>query len=208
MSTSDIENAWIGKYCTTKRPQTLRPADPSQRLNAREGAAGEILYLERSWDHETDEGWEAWIPPLFGERTVAGADGQRRSPEYDEAFFFEEGDEQEQERRRNSVTLFAIHFRRDVGSSSSPLTLRTVCEVLLDYHDKHPAYILLDANCWAWSRAILLAVVSKADNVSSIVINKKSEPVTPEQFKMYLFTEYGAWGGMLLHVIGAYLLFY
>lgn len=161
-----------------------------------------ILHLERSWDHETDEGWEAWIPPLFGQRTIAGVDGQQRNPEYDEAFFFQEGDEQEQERRRDSVTIFAIQFHAGC-SSSSPLTLRTVCEVLLDYHDKHPAYILLGANCWAWSRAVLLAVVSKADNVSSIVINKKSEPVTPEQFKMYLFTEYGAWGGMLLHVIGA-----
>lgn len=45
MSTSEIENAWIGKYCMTKRPQTLRPADPSQRLNAREGAAGEIARM-------------------------------------------------------------------------------------------------------------------------------------------------------------------
>ena len=84
-----------------------------------------ILYLERSWDHESDEGWQAWVPPLIGERTVAGESGQQKSPEYDIAMFFKEGDEEEQERQEDAVTLFDIQFRRD-ATCSQPLTLRAV----------------------------------------------------------------------------------
>jgi hypothetical protein len=45
MSLSEIENAWIGKYWTIKRPQALNPAAPSQTEKARGGAGGEIVRI-------------------------------------------------------------------------------------------------------------------------------------------------------------------
>ena len=82
-----------------------------------------ILYLERSWDHESDEGWQAWVPPLIGERTVAGESGQQKSPEYDIAMFFKEGDEEERrERRRFAFSFFTLFFVLSCLSAEKPDT--------------------------------------------------------------------------------------
>jgi hypothetical protein len=150
-----------------------------------------LLYLEHSW-HGTG--------PL-GERipvTLSSLVGSQKGSA-DEAMFYKPNDPHEDQRRRCTMTVLEIQFSDH--PTHSPVTLLSIARILMQMGTKHTAYALFSANCWAWSRGIAMAIaVESSSNVETVTMTGRD--VTLAQLKIYLLTEYGAFGGLLLRCIG------
>ncbi|OBZ70316.1 hypothetical protein A0H81_09603 [Grifola frondosa] len=88
----------------------------------------------------------------------------------DDVMFYRVGENEERERRKQTTSLIDVHF---AAASDEPLTLRIV--------------------------ALLLRQLRKNTQYHAAV-GGTLQPVTADQLKIYLMTEYGAWGGLLLRV--------
>jgi hypothetical protein len=142
-----------------------------------------LLYFEHAWGDESE------VPVAHG-----------NAGDLDELMFYSPGDGEENGRREWTTSLLEIHI--DPSYSGSPLTLQSLAEILRRYQKDHPMYRLFGANCWAWSRAIILDIVNPPQRIERVMMANKGQDVTPEQLKIYMMTEYGAWGGLLLRFIG------
>ncbi len=93
----------------------------------------------------------------------------------------------------------------EIKLRSSTFTLKDLAKILDDesYEEKYPHYGLFSANCWAWSRGFLFDIIIRHSTSATFEIlktnGKEMVPVTVEEMKLYLLTEYGAYGRMLLH---------
>ncbi|KAG2136645.1 hypothetical protein DEU56DRAFT_901522, partial [Suillus clintonianus] len=149
-----------------------------------------LLYLEHSWG---GAGLKERIPvptlrSLFGSQKDS-ADG---------AEFYKPNDPHEQDRRRFTMTVLEIQFSGP--PAHKPVTLHSIARILTQLGTKHEAYALFSANCWAWSRSIVLTMALEFwRNVETVTMSGRV--VTLDQLKFYLMTEYGAFGGMLLYCI-------
>ncbi|KAG1805455.1 uncharacterized protein BJ212DRAFT_867687 [Suillus subaureus] len=113
--------------------------------------------------------------------------------------FYKPNDPHEDHRRRYTMTVFEIQFSAH-PTHTSPVTLHSIARILRQMGTKHGAYALFSANCWAWSRGIVMAIaLESSSNVETVTMTGKD--ITLHQLKYYLLTEYGAFGGMLLHCI-------
>ena len=95
-------------------------------------------------------------------------------------------------------TVFEIRLR------PSAFTLKDLAKILEDesYEKKYPEYGLFSANCWAWSRGLLLDIIHHPHATTSEILKtngKEMVPITVEEMKLYMLTEYGAYGRLLLH---------
>lgn len=148
-----------------------------------------LLYLEHSW-HGTG----------LGERipvTLSSLVGSQKGSA-DEAMFYKPNDPHEDDRRRHTMTVFEIQF--SAHSTHSPVTLHSIARILRQMGTKHEAYALFSANCWAWSRSIVMAIaIESSSNIETVIMSGRD--VTSQQLKIYLSTEYGAFGGLLLRCI-------
>ncbi|KAG2040416.1 hypothetical protein BDR03DRAFT_948671 [Suillus americanus] len=148
-----------------------------------------LLYLEHSW-HGTG----------LGERipvTLSSLVGSQKGSA-DEAMFYKPNDPHEDHRRRCTMTVLEIQF--SAHPTHSPVTLHSIARILRQTGKKHEAYALFSANCWAWSRGIVMAIaLESSSNVETVTMVGRD--ITLHQLKYYLLTEYGAFGGMLLHCI-------
>jgi len=157
--------------------------------------AGErrLLYLEHFW--LADTGLKEWIP--LTSSSLAGS----QKPSADDAMFYKTDDPEEHERRRFTTTVFEIQF--SVSPARDPVTLRTIAKILRQLSMDHPAYALFSANCWAWSRGIVMAITQESRNIQTVTTMSRTD-VTSDQLKYYLMTEYGAFGSLLLRCIGMF----
>jgi hypothetical protein len=97
------------------------------------------------------------------------------------------------------MTVLEIQFSDH--PTHSPVTLHSIARILMQMGTKHTAYSLFSANCWAWSRGIAMAIaIESGSNVETVTMTGRD--VTLHQLKLYLLTEYGAFGGLLLRCIG------
>jgi hypothetical protein len=141
-----------------------------------------LLYFEHAWGDESE------VPVAHGS-----------AEDLDELMFYKPGDSEENGRREWTTSLLEI--RIDMSYTASPFTLRSLAEILRHYQNDHPMYRLFGANCWAWSRAIILDIINPPHRIERVLMANKYQDITPEQLKIYLMTEYGAWGGLLLRFI-------
>lgn len=149
-----------------------------------------LLYLEHSWD---GTGLGERIPV-----TLSSLVGSQKGSA-DEAMFYKPNDPHENHRRKCTMTVLEIQFSDH--STHSPVTLHSIARILRQIGTKHKAYALFSANCWAWSRGIVMAIaIESSSNVE--IVTMSGRDVTLDQLKIYLLTEYGAFGGLLLHCIG------
>jgi hypothetical protein len=164
--------------------------------------AGEnrFLYLEHSWRANTGPG--EWIPLTSG--SLAGSQKDRA----DGAMFYKTDDSEERDRRRCTMTVLEIQFA-DLAPAHDTITLHTIAKILKQIETEHLSYALFSANCWAWSRGIVLAILleSRPSRRTIQTVTMSGKDVTSDQLMFYLMTEYGAFGGLLLHCIGACLIF-
>ncbi|KAG1744851.1 hypothetical protein EDB19DRAFT_1960605 [Suillus lakei] len=148
-----------------------------------------LLYLEHSW-HGTG----------LGERipvTLSSLVGSQKGSA-DEAVFYKPNDPHEDHRRRYTMTVLEIQFSGHLAHST--VTLHSIARILRQVGTKHEAYALFSANCWAWSRGIVMAIaLESSSNVETVTMSGRD--VTLDQLKIYLMTEYGAFGGLLLRCI-------
>ncbi|KAG1818869.1 hypothetical protein EV424DRAFT_956199 [Suillus variegatus] len=148
-----------------------------------------LLYLEHSWD---GTGLGERIPV-----TLSSLVGSQKGSA-DEAMFYKPNDPHENHRRKCTMTVLEIQFSDH--STHSPVTLHSIARILRQIGTKHKAYALFSANCWAWSRGIVMAIaIESSSNVETVTMSGRD--VTLDQLKIYLLTEYGAFGGLLLHCI-------
>jgi hypothetical protein len=110
--------------------------------------------------------------------------------------FLTPGEEDDEERRCHVQSIFEVQ----PNPSEKPFTLRSLVKLMRDLQTKHPKYRLLGANCWSWSRAMLLSIILDWHNIQSATY--KGRTLTFMELKVYLTTMYGAWGGLLLRFIG------
>ena len=101
---------------------------------------------------------------------------------------------------KKKKTVFVLKLKQ-----VEPFTLKDLAKILEDesYEDKYPKYGLFSANCWAWSRGFLFDIVRHPRAVTSEILKtngKEMVPITVEEMKVYMLTEYGAYGRLLLHV--------
>jgi len=150
-----------------------------------------LLYLEHSWDADTRLG--ELMP--FLNLTSSNLFGSQKTSA-DETMFYRANDSEEHDRRRYTMTVFEIQF----SDHDQAVTLHTIAKILRQIGRQHPAYALFSANCWAWSRGIVMALVLESRNIQTVTMSGKD--VTLDQLKFYLMTEYGAFGGLLLRCIG------
>ncbi|OJA09653.1 hypothetical protein AZE42_06025 [Rhizopogon vesiculosus] len=148
-----------------------------------------LLYLEHFWDADTRLG--EWIP--LTSSSLAGS--QKTSA--GEAMFYRTNDSAEHDRRRCTMTVFEIEFSGP--PARDPTTLHTIAKILRQFGKEHPAYALFSANCWAWSRGIVMAIALESSNIQTVTMSGKD--IILDQLKIYLMTEYGAFGGSLLRCI-------
>ncbi|KAG1722683.1 uncharacterized protein EDB91DRAFT_1174235 [Suillus paluster] len=148
-----------------------------------------LLYLEHFWDADTGLG--EWVP--LTSDSLAGS--QKDSA--DEAMFYKPDDPVEHDRRRFTMTVLEIQFSDP--PARDPVTLHSIAKILGQVGKKHPAYALFSANCWAWSRGIVLVIALESRNIKTVTMLGRD--VTSDQLKIYLMTEYGAFGGLLLRCI-------
>ncbi|KAG1778886.1 hypothetical protein EV702DRAFT_142800 [Suillus placidus] len=148
-----------------------------------------LLYLEHSW-HGTG----------LGERipvTLSSLVGSQKASA-DEAMFYKPNDPHEDHRRRCTMTVLEIQFSDH--PTHTPVTLHSIARILRQMGTKHKAYALFSANCWAWSRGIVMSIaIDSSSNVETVTMLGRD--VTLHQLKIYLLTEYGAFGGLLLRCI-------
>ncbi|CAA7264014.1 unnamed protein product [Cyclocybe aegerita] len=152
------------------------------------------LYFERELDEDVEglKAKAAFARELF------------RGPALDILMFHERGSEKDVETRSWTKAVFEIKLRS--SPEVEPFTLKDLAKILKDesYEEKYPRYGLFSANCWAWSRSLLLDVIRRpqaARAVSEILKTNGREmvPITVEEMKLYMLTEYGAYGRLLLH---------
>ncbi|KAG2130158.1 uncharacterized protein EDB93DRAFT_87926 [Suillus bovinus] len=149
-----------------------------------------VLYLEHSWHGGAGLGERipVTLSSLFSSQKGSA----------DEAMFYKPNDPHEDHRRKCTMTLLEIQFSDH--PTHSPVTLHSIARILRQMGTKHKAYALFSANCWAWSRGIAMAVaIESSSNVE--IVTMSGRDVTLHQLKIYLLTEYGAFGGLLLHCI-------
>lgn len=109
--------------------------------------------------------------------------------------FFTPGEPADKSRREHVQSVFDVHLEL----SKNPFTLRRLIQLMRDLQEGHPKYRLLGANCWSWSRAMLLSIALEECGIREI--HYKGRTVTSGELKAYLTTMYGAWGGLLLRFI-------
>ncbi|KAG0696791.1 hypothetical protein DFH29DRAFT_183320 [Suillus ampliporus] len=148
-----------------------------------------LLYLEHFWDADTGLG--EWVP-----LTSSSLTGSQKASA-DEAMFYKPDDPVEHDHRRSTTTVLEIQFSGP--PACDPVTLHSIARILRQIGMKHPAYALFSANCWAWSRGIVMAIALESRNVETVTMSGRD--VTLDQLKIYLMTEYGAFGGLLLRCI-------
>lgn len=145
-----------------------------------------LLYLEHSWD---GTGLGERIPV-----TLSSLVGSQKGSA-DQAMFYKPNDPHEDQRRRCTMNVLEIQFSDH--PTHSPVTLHSIARILMQMGTKHTAYALFSANCWAWSRGIAMAIaIESGSNVEAVTMTGRD--VTLHQLKIYLLTEYGAFGGLLL----------
>lgn len=166
--------------------------------------AGEnrFLYLEHCWRANTGPLGE-WIPLTSG--SLAGSQKDRA----DGAMFYKTDDSEERDRRRCTMTVLEIQFADSPAHDTHAITLHTIAKILKQIETEHPSYALFSANCWAWSRGIVMAILleSRPSRRTTQTVTMSGTDITSDQLIFYLTTEYGAFGGLLLHCIGVSLIF-
>jgi hypothetical protein len=100
---------------------------------------------------------------------------------------------------RDRQKVFQINL-----SSKTPFTLKDLAEILgsVSYEEKYPTYGLFSANCWSWSRGFLLDIIFNPRIATSEILKtngREMVPITVEEMKLYMLTEFGAYGRLLLH---------
>jgi hypothetical protein len=114
--------------------------------------------------------------------------------------FYKPGDSEEIGRREWTTSVLEVYI--DMAHAGTRFTLYYLANILRKYQNDHPMYRLFGANCWAWSRAIILDIIKPPRRIERVTMANKDPDITPDQLKIYLMTEYGAWGGLLLRCVG------
>ncbi|KAF9524780.1 hypothetical protein CPB83DRAFT_860688 [Crepidotus variabilis] len=149
------------------------------------------LYFER----ELDENIEEW------RGVVAFARALFRGEALDILWFHESGSEKDTETKKWAKAIFELEL--ESSPDVEPFTLKHLARILGDgsYEEKYPKYGLFSANCWAWSRGFLFDITQHVDVTTKIrkTNGKEMVPITLEEMRLYMLTEYGAYGRLLLH---------
>ena len=71
----------------------------------------------------------------------------------------------------------------------------------VSYEMKYPRYGLFSANCWAcqWARGFLIFNSHIATSEILKTNGREMVPITVEKMKLYMLTDYGAYGRLRLH---------
>jgi hypothetical protein len=142
-----------------------------------------LLYFEHWWGDDSE------VPIAH-----------RSAEELDELMFYKPGDSEEIGRREWTTSVLEVYI--DMTHAGTRFTLYYLANILRKYQNDHPMYRLFGANCWAWSRAIILDIIKPPRRIERVTMANKDPDITPDQLKIYLMTEYGAWGGLLLRCVG------